>query len=68
MSKPAVVQLSWRALTIRERQLGDEHSETAESLNTLAMLLREQGKYEEARPLFERVLAIREKGLRPEHP
>jgi tetratricopeptide (TPR) repeat protein len=68
MSKPAVVQLSWRALTIREKQLGDEHSETAESLNTLAMLLREQGKYEEARPLFERALAIREKGLRPEHP
>jgi tetratricopeptide (TPR) repeat protein len=68
MSKPAVVQLIWRALTIREKQLGDEHSETAESLNTLAMLLREQGKYEEARPLFERALAIREKGLRPEHP
>ena len=35
---------------------------------TLAELLREQGKYAEAEPLFRRALAISEKALGPEHP
>ncbi len=39
-----------------------------QSLNNLAELYREQGKYAEAEPLYKRSLAIKEKALGPEHP
>jgi tetratricopeptide (TPR) repeat protein len=38
------------------------------SLNNLAFLFRAQGDLAGARPLYERALAIREKGLGPDHP
>jgi tetratricopeptide (TPR) repeat protein len=57
-----------RALAIREKVLGPEHSATATSLNSLALLLHDQGDPAAARPLYERALAIREKVLGPEHP
>ena len=38
------------------------------SLNNLAGLYRDQGKYAQAEPLYQRALAIREKALGPEHP
>jgi tetratricopeptide (TPR) repeat protein len=56
------------ALTIRERTLGPDHPETARSLNSLAILSRDQGDYANALPLYERALAIREKTLGSEHP
>ncbi len=40
----------------------------ARQLNELAEMLYQQGKYQEARPLMQRALAIREKVLGPEHP
>ncbi len=40
----------------------------ATSLNTLAGLYDNQGRYAEAEPLYQRSLAIREKALGPEHP
>ncbi len=40
----------------------------ATSLNNLAFMYREQGKYAEAEPLYQRALAIVEKALGPEHP
>jgi tetratricopeptide (TPR) repeat protein len=55
-------------LAIREKTLGPEHPDTAESLNNLAHLLQAQGDFAGARPLYERALAIREKTLGPEHP
>jgi tetratricopeptide (TPR) repeat protein len=57
-----------RALAIREKALGAEHPDTAQSLNNLASLLQDRGDLAEARPLFERALAIREKALGAEHP
>jgi hypothetical protein len=48
--------------------LGKEHLHTSVTLNNLASMLAEQGRYEEARPLHERALAIREKVLGKEHP
>ena len=57
-----------RALAIREKALGPEHSHVANSLNNLAALYYAQGKYVEAEPLFKRTLAILEKALGPEHP
>ena len=56
------------ALAIDEKALGPEHPYVAASLNNLAVLYREQGKYEQAEPLIQRALAIREKVLGPDHP
>jgi tetratricopeptide (TPR) repeat protein len=40
---------------------------TATCLNSLASVLKAQGDFAGARPLYERALAIREKTLGPEH-
>jgi len=56
-----------RALEIRERALGAEHPDTAESLNNLANLLSEKGDYVHAEPLFLLALAIREKTVGAAH-
>ena len=57
-----------RALAIREKLLGPEHPDTAQSLNNLGALLRAQSDLAGARPYYERALAIGEKVLGPEHP
>jgi tetratricopeptide (TPR) repeat protein len=44
------------------------HPDTARSLNNLALLYYQQGKYTEAEPLYERALAISEHILGSEHP
>ena len=51
-----------------EEALGPEHPDTATSLNNLAEVLREQGRYAEAEPLYRRAITIFEKALGPEHP
>ena len=38
------------------------------SLNNLALLYRDQGRYADAEPLYKRALAINEKALGPDHP
>ena len=38
------------------------------SLNNLAVLYSDQGRYADAEPLYKRALAIREKALGPDHP
>ncbi len=40
----------------------------AQSLNNLAALYHQQGRYAKAEPLYQRSLTIREKALGPEHP
>jgi tetratricopeptide (TPR) repeat protein len=40
----------------------------AKSLNDLALLYYDQAQYAKAEPLYQRVLAIREKALDPQHP
>jgi tetratricopeptide (TPR) repeat protein len=57
-----------RALDIREKQLGKDHPDVAQSLNNLASLLRAQGNYSDAEPLYRRALEIREKALGKDHP
>jgi tetratricopeptide (TPR) repeat protein len=49
-----------RALAIREKALGSEHSLTATTLDNLGVLLKDQGDLPGARSLNERALAIRE--------
>ena len=48
--------------------MGPDHSSVAESLNNLAELYSDQGKFAIAEPLYERSLAIWVKSLGPDHP
>ena len=57
-----------RSLAIREKTLGLEHPDIANSLINLAGLYRTMGAYEKAESLLRRSLAINEKALGPEHP
>jgi tetratricopeptide (TPR) repeat protein len=57
-----------RALAIRERVLGTQHADSAQSLNDLAELFHARGELTAARPLLERTLAVREQVLGPDHP
>ena len=56
------------ALEIREKALGPNHLDVAQSLNNLASIWRKQGKLEEAEPFTKRSLEIREKALGPNQP
>ncbi len=47
---------------------GADDTRLAESLNGLAVVYRDQGRYTEAEPLLKRALSIREKALGPAHP
>jgi tetratricopeptide (TPR) repeat protein len=51
-----------------EKALGKDHPDMATSLNNLAILYDDQGKYAEAEPLLLRSLAIMEKALGKDHP
>jgi tetratricopeptide (TPR) repeat protein len=51
-----------------EDRLGPEHPDTATALNSLAEFYRERGRYEEAEPLYQRALEMREKVLGLDHP
>ena len=56
----ATPYLIW-SLELREKTVGCDHLDVAQSLNNLAVLRNNQGQYEEARRLHERSLRIREK-------
>ena len=53
----AAAPLAQEVLAIRERWLGPDHPDTLTSVSNLASLFRNQGRYEEAEPLFKRALA-----------
>ena len=48
--------------------LGKEHPDTLTSMNNLANVLSDQGKYEEAEEMHRQVLAVKETVLGKEHP
>ncbi|MDP6942485.1 MAG: tetratricopeptide repeat protein, partial [Planctomycetota bacterium] len=52
------LEAAQRKIAELEAELGPEHPDVAESVGILAGLLLDQGSYAEARPLFERSLAI----------
>jgi tetratricopeptide (TPR) repeat protein len=57
-----------QALRMRERELGTEHPDVAESLHELALLYWDQGEYHaKAESLSRRTIAIREQALGPDH-
>ena len=53
-----------KSLAMREAALGKDHADVAQSCNNLAELYRVLGRYDEAEPLHQRALAIREKAVR----
>ena len=55
-------------MAIREKTLGPDHPDVAQSLNNLALLYDTQGQYTQAEPLYKRALAIVERALGPDHP
>jgi serine/threonine-protein kinase len=55
-------------LEIRERLLGREHPDVANTLNDLGVVSREAGDFAAAESYYERARAIREKTLPPDHP
>ncbi len=61
------IPIAERVLKIRERLLGQNHSDVATSLNNLAALYVSLGRYSEAEPLYQRALAIKEKALGTSH-
>jgi tetratricopeptide (TPR) repeat protein len=62
------IPVAEQVLAIREKALGAEHPDVAQSLNNLAALYQFLGDYAKAELLYQRALAIREKALGPEHP
>lgn len=65
--EPAI-ELQREALALRERVLGAEHVEVAESLLDLGNSLVVQGEFAQAEPLLQRSLALRRKLLGEDHP
>lgn len=57
-----------RSLEMRQRVLGPEHPDCAQSLNNLAALHCECHEYESAEDLYEQALDIRKRALAPDHP
>jgi len=57
-----------RALAIREKALGPDHPDTAQSLNNLGTLAYVEGDLLSARDYLARALAIFENALGPNHP
>jgi tetratricopeptide (TPR) repeat protein len=57
-----------QGLAIYRKVLGEQHPDTAQSFNNLAVNLQDQGRYIEAEPLFRQVLAIYRKVLGEQHP
>lgn len=62
------VPIAKQVLAIRQEILGENHADTAQSLNNLGSLLQAQVDYAAARQCFEQALKIRRKVLGEEHP
>jgi len=56
------------ALKGRQRELGDDHPDTLETKNDLALLYKEQGDYAKAEPLLVEAVEGRRKKLGNTHP
>ena len=52
----------------RQSELGDDHQDTLETKNDLAVLYKEQGRYDEAEPLLRQAIKGRTEKLGPQHP
>jgi tetratricopeptide (TPR) repeat protein len=65
---PQAIQFAERVVNIRRRLLGNDHCDTATSLNNLALLYESRGDYAKAEPLHRQALEIYKKVLGDQHP
>ena len=56
-----------QALGLSEKVLGKEHPSTLTSMNNLTLVLKDQGKFEEAEATQREALGLAEKGLGKEY-
>jgi tetratricopeptide (TPR) repeat protein len=61
-------RISRTLLEIRQRWLGEDHPDSAQSGSNVAYCLNAQGRYTEAEPLYRQALAIYVKALGENHP
>src|SRR5262249_14718706 len=57
-----------RVLAVREKTLGPNHPDVAQTLNNLANVYQSESKHARAEDLYRRAIAICEKALGPGHP
>jgi CHAT domain-containing protein len=60
-------QAAKRSLEVREKALGKDHPDVAESLGTVAAIAQAKSDYGAAEPLYQRALKIREQELKEDH-
>lgn len=58
---------SVQAMKVRKRMLGQEHSDTLDSMALVGMVYNLKGKYDATEPLYQDTLQLREKILGKEH-
>lgn len=64
---PAALPSATRAVALKEKTAGANDPALAVSLTNLGLVLRRQGKLDDARAAYERALRIREEALGPQH-
>ncbi len=64
----AALELFGRARRLRANLLGEDHHQVAQSLNSMGVVLKELGRFDEARAALERSLAISTATLGESHP
>jgi tetratricopeptide (TPR) repeat protein len=57
-----------RAIEIDKKALGNDHPDVGRGYNNLAHLLKDEGRYAEAEPLYRQAIEINEKTLGKDHP
>ena len=57
-----------QALEVERRKLGEEHHETLNTINNLAMCVSDRGRYAEAEALYRQALEVKRRVLGEEHP
>jgi len=67
-NEPLIEVAVRQTLESRRRVLPDEHPDILESLNDLAVLYKEQGRYEKAEPLLRQAVEGRTERLGPKQP
>ena len=65
---PAALPTATRAVALKEKLAGPDDPAVAVSLANLGLVLRRQGKLDDARAAYERALNIREKAYGPDDP
>ncbi len=57
-----------KCLEISKVKLGDDHPDTLSSMNNLALLYSDQGRFDAAEPLYAKCLEVRKVKLGDDHP